>query len=185
MLSLATFMFLITGSTSKWARPIGIALTGATPLAPTSRHTFDGSRRSSCSKYLRGSLALIGFDSSGDGTAALLNAALVAVAPGSAITRSALVAVAPVAIARSVLCRRVIDVRTILAALCVYVLRGMLWAYLYTTIGNIGTGTFFAQSLEPTSAAFLYFSFITMLTVGDGDLTAGGNLGRACAVLEV
>ena len=81
--------------------------------------------------------------------------------------------------------RRVIDVRTILAALCVYVLFGMLWAYVYSAIGNFGSSAFFAQTVQqPTSADFLYFSFITQLTVGYGDLTAAGNLGRACAVLE-
>ena len=91
---------------------------------------------------------------------------------------------APIAIAWSVFRRGVIDERTILAALCVYVLLGMLWAYVYTVIGNFGSSAFFAQAVQPTSADFLYFSFITLLTVGYGDLTAAGNLGRACAVLE-
>ena len=95
-----------------------------------------------------------------------------------------LVALAPIAIARSVIRRRVIDVRTILASLCIYVLFGMLWAYVYTAIGAFGSSAFFAQSVQSTSADFLYFSFITQLTVGYGDLTAAGNLGRACAVLE-
>ena len=33
LLLLATFVFLMAGSTSRWARPIGTALTGATLLA--------------------------------------------------------------------------------------------------------------------------------------------------------
>lgn len=117
-----------------------------------------------------GSFSLVAFGKSGDGAGALLDAGLVALAP--------------IAIARSVLRRRVIDVRTVLAALCIYVLFGMLWAYVYTAIGDFGSSAFFAQSGQPTSADFLYFSFITQLTVGYGDLTAAGNLGRACAVLE-
>ena len=60
----------------------------------------------------------------------------------------------------------------------------MLWSYVYVAIGNFGSSAFFAQSVQPTSADFLYFSFITQLTVGYGDLTAAGNLGRACAVIE-
>ena len=32
------------------------------------------------------------------------------------------------------------------------------------------------QSVQPTSADFLYFSFITQLMVGFGDLTAAGNV---------
>jgi hypothetical protein len=95
-----------------------------------------------------------------------------------------LVVLAPVAIARSIFRRRVIDVRTVLAALCVYVLFGMLWAFVYTAIGSGVSNEFFAQTGSATSADYLYFSFITQLTVGYGDLTAAGNVGRACAVLE-
>jgi hypothetical protein len=174
ILLLVTFVFLMAGSTSKWARPIGVALTGATLLAALFASGVSPRLRRLAalvaSVAFIGSFSLVAFGRSGHGAGALLNAALVALAP--------------IAIARSVLRRRVIDVRTILAALCVYVLFGMLWAYVYTAIGNLGSSAFFAQSVQPTSADFLYFSFITQLTVGYGDLTAAGNLGRACAVLE-
>jgi len=174
ILLLATFVFLMTGSTSKWARPIGVALTGATLLAALfAADVSPRLRRVAALVALVafiGSFSLVVFGKSGDGAGALLDAGLVAVAP--------------VAIARSVIRRRIIDVRTILAALCVYVLFGMVFAYVYTAIGDFGSSTFFAQSVQPTSADFLYFSFITQLTVGYGDLTAAGNLGRACAVLE-
>jgi hypothetical protein len=175
MLLLATFVFLMAGSTSKWVRPVGVALTGATLLAALfAAGVSPRLRRLAALVALVafvGSFSLVALGRSGDGAGALLNAGLVAVAP--------------IAIARSVLRRRVIDVQTILAALCVYVLFGMLWAYVYSAIGNFGSSAFFAQAVQqPTSADFLYFSFITQLTVGYGDLTAAGNLGRACAVLE-
>jgi hypothetical protein len=174
MLLLATFVFLMAASTSKWARPVGVALTGATLIAALfAADVSPRLRRLAAlvaSIALVGSFSLVAFGRSGDSAAALLNAGLVAVAP--------------IAIAWSVFRRRVVDVRTILAALCVYVLVGMLWAYVYIAIGNFGSSAFFAQSVQPTSADFLYFSFITQLTVGYGDLTAAGNLGRACAVLE-
>ena len=101
-----------------------------------------------------------------------------------AVVNALLVAVAPIAIASSVVRRRVIDVQTVLAALCIYVLLGMLWAFVFTAIGAFGSAAFFVQEAHPTSAEYLYFSFITQTTVGYGDLTAAGNLGRACAVLE-
>ena len=173
-LLLATFVFMMAGSTSKWSRPIGVALTGATLLAALfAADVSPRLRRLAAvvaSLAFVGSFSLVAFGRSGEGAGALLNAGLVALAP--------------IAIARSVVRRRVIDVRTILAALCVYVLFGMLWSYVYVAIGNFGSSAFFAQSVEPTSADFLYFSFITQLTVGYGDLTAAGNLGRACAVIE-
>jgi Ion channel len=174
-LLLATFVFLMAASTSKWVRPVSVALTGATLLAALFAADVSPRLRRLAALVASiafvGSFSLVALGRSGEGAGALLNACLVAVAP--------------IAIARSVLRRRVIDVQTILAALCVYVLFGMLWAYVYSAIGNFGSSAFFAQAIQqPTSADFLYFSFITQLTVGYGDLTAAGNLGRACAVLE-
>ena len=37
---------------------------------------------------------------------------------------------------------------------------------------------------DPHGIDFLYFSFVTMTTVGYGDLTAAGDLGRMLAVTE-
>jgi Ion channel len=174
MLLLGTFVFLMAASTSKWVRPVGVALTGTTLLAALFAADISPRLRRLAalvaSVAFIGSFSLVAFGSSGEGAGALLNAGLVAVAP--------------IAIATSVFRRRVIDVQTILAALCIYVLAGMLWSYIYVAIGDFQSSAFFAQSIQPTSADFLYFSFITMLTVGYGDLTAAGNLGRALAVLE-
>ena len=47
-----------------------------------------------------------------------------------------------------------------------------------------GSDPFFAQEANPTSASYLYFAYVTLTTVGYGDLTASGNLGRALAVLD-
>ena len=43
---------------------------------------------------------------------------------------------------------------------------------------------FFAQGTDGTRPLRLYFSYVTLATVGYGDYTAAGNLGRALAVLE-
>jgi hypothetical protein len=174
LLLLVTFVFLMAGSTSRWARPVGVALTGATLLAALfAADVAPRLRRLAAVVALAafvGSFSLVAFGRSGVGAGAILDAGLVALAP--------------IAIARSVVRRRVVDVRTVLAALCIYVLVGMLWSFVYIAIGNFGSSAFFVQSAHPTSADFLYFSFVTQLTVGYGDLTAGGNFGRACAVLE-
>ena len=95
-----------------------------------------------------------------------------------------LVGAAPIAIGRALYRRPVIDVRTVLGAICIYVLLGMLWAFVYTAISDIGTQPFFAQKVTSSTADFLYFSYVTLTTVGYGDLTAAGGFGRAVAVLE-
>jgi Ion channel len=174
LLLLMTFVVLMTGSTSAWTRPLTVVLTGATLLAALLAADVSLRVRRIVAVAVAiaaiASLALVGLGRSGEAIEGILDAMLVVFAP--------------IAIARSVYRRRVIDVRTILAALCVYVLLGMLWAFVYTAVGNIGSTNFFAQAVEPTSADYLYFSFITQLTVGYGDLTAAGNLGRSFAVLE-
>jgi hypothetical protein len=60
----------------------------------------------------------------------------------------------------------------------------MLFAFLYGAIGYLGSDPFFAQANNPSSAEYLYFSFITLTTVGYGDYTAAGDLGRSLASIE-
>ncbi|HEY3670741.1 MAG TPA: ion channel [Acidimicrobiia bacterium] len=95
-----------------------------------------------------------------------------------------LVATVPWIIARALWRRRIVDVRTVLGAVCIYVLLGMLFAFLYAAIAALSSGPFFVQTSHPTTPDFLYFSYITQTTVGYGDFTAKGDLGRALAVLE-
>ena len=105
--------------------------------------------------------------------------------PGAFYVVSALlVAAAPVAIARSAWRRHRVDVQTVLAALCIYVLIGMLCSVIYLAIDAIGSDPFFVQTAKATTADFLYFSYVTLTTVGYGDFTAAGGLGRALAVVE-
>jgi hypothetical protein len=119
-------------------------------------------------------------------------AALVSMTAGSSETVTGwffalnvlLVGATPIAIARSLYRRPVIDVRTVLGAVCIYILIGIMFAFLYAAIGALGTDPFFVQTDEPTVQTFLYFSVVTQTTVGYGDYTASGDLGRALAVLE-
>ena len=60
----------------------------------------------------------------------------------------------------------------------------MMFAFLYAAINGISSGPFFVQTSHATVPDFLYFSYITQTTVGYGDFTAAGDLGRALAVLE-
>jgi hypothetical protein len=95
-----------------------------------------------------------------------------------------LVGAAPVAIASSLYRRRTVDIHTVAGAICIYVLLGMMFSFAYTAIDAVDQGNFFVQTSHATLPNFLYFSFITLTTVGYGDYTAAGNLGRALASLE-
>jgi voltage-gated potassium channel len=77
-----------------------------------------------------------------------------------------------------------ISMLTILAAVCIYVLLGMSFAFIFECIGEYGSRPFFTAHDAGTRSDYTYFSFVTMATVGYGDLIAQGGLGRAFAVTE-
>jgi Ion channel len=95
-----------------------------------------------------------------------------------------LVATAPVVIGRALYRRQVVDLRTVLGAICVYILLGMLFAFVYGSIDLLGPDPFFVQTSHATMPDYLYFSFVTQTTVGYGDFTAASDLGRSLAVVE-
>jgi len=72
---------------------------------------------------------------------------------------------------------------TILGALCIYLLLGLFFAYLYSAVGAVA-GPFFAQQPEAAIVDYLYFSYTSLTTVGYGDLSAAEDLGRMLAVSE-
>jgi hypothetical protein len=77
-----------------------------------------------------------------------------------------------------------INERSVSGAICVYLLIGMLFLFFYNAIAAIGSGDFFAQGTDGTRAIRLYFSYVTLATLGYGDYTPAGNLGHTLAVLE-
>jgi hypothetical protein len=104
------------------------------------------------------------------------------------VANGALVLLAPPAIAagvvRSLRARRTVTLEAVLGVLSVYLLLGMLFAYVYGAIDRLGGGPFFAQEVAATVSRCLYFSFTTLTTVGYGDYTARSSLGHTLAVSE-
>jgi voltage-gated potassium channel len=76
------------------------------------------------------------------------------------------------------------NVRAVTGAVCVYVLIGLLFVFLYGVLAKLGSGNFFAQGTDGTRSLRLYFSFVTLATLGYGDYTPAGSLGRTLAVVE-
>jgi ion channel len=76
------------------------------------------------------------------------------------------------------------NVRAVTGAVCVYVLIGLLFVFLYGAIAKLGSGDFFAQGTDGTRSLRLYFSFVTLATLGYGDYTPAGSLGRTLAIVE-
>jgi hypothetical protein len=171
-----TFIVMAAGPPDAWTRIATVLLQGLTLCAAllASRVSLRLFRLAAVVSLvsLIGAIASVLIDNgrSPDGAFYLLNVLLVITVPWI--------------IVRALWRRRVIDVRTVLGAVCVYVLLGMLYAFLYAAIDNLSSGPFFVQTANATTPDFLYFSYITQTTVGYGDFTAKGDLGHALAVLE-
>jgi Ion channel len=89
-----------------------------------------------------------------------------------------------VVIAIGVIGQGEINEQSVSGAICIYVLIGMLFLFVYNAIAQIGSADFFAQGTDGTRALRLYFSFVTLATLGYGDYTPASNLGHTLAVLE-
>ena len=95
-----------------------------------------------------------------------------------------LVAVSPVLFVASGLHGDRIGVAVALLLLAIYLLVGLTYAYLYPVIAFITGEPFFVQTSNPNDIDFLYFSYVTLTTVGYGDFTAATPAGRMIAVSE-
>jgi hypothetical protein len=106
-----------------------------------------------------------------------------AVAVPTAVAAGLVVATPP-AIARRLLQHPVVGAPTVLGALCIYLLVGLAFALGFALTAALGGDPFFATEETPRAVDYLYFSFVTLTTVGYGDLAARGDVGRMLAVTE-
>ncbi len=84
---------------------------------------------------------------------------------------------------------------TIAAALCVYMLMGLAWAFIFSNIYIFDTHSFSfppheamgqtpAELFHHTVSAFMYYSFVTLASIGYGDITPVSPPARALSALE-
>jgi voltage-gated potassium channel len=77
-----------------------------------------------------------------------------------------------------------VNAQSVTGAICVYLLFGMLFLFLYSVAAALGSGPFFAQGTDGTRSIRLYFSYVTLATLGYGDYTPAGGIGRTLAIVE-
>ena len=89
---------------------------------------------------------------------------------------------APVVITRRLFRHAVITKQTLYGAVAAYLLVALGFSYGFQAIGALNVADFFGQ-VEPTTS-FMYFSLVTMTTLGYGDLVPVGEFGRFIATSE-
>jgi hypothetical protein len=110
-------------------------------------------------------------------------------ASASAIVNGLLVFAAPVAIARGLLrdltAHHTVSADTLAGVLSIYFLAGMFFSFVYGLISAVDPSQLFSQSGTVDRLDEVYFSFVTLCTVGYGDLTPAGGVARSFAVAEM
>jgi hypothetical protein len=78
-----------------------------------------------------------------------------------------------------------ISFQTVLGALSMYLLLGLLYAAVFSGFAAMSGDPFFAQGANAgTSVNYVYFSYVTISTVGYGDLSAEQSFGKMLAASE-
>jgi hypothetical protein len=175
---LVSLVFQLAAPDADWARVVTIVIQGATlVMALVASRVHPWILRVAigavCLSIVAALAATIGFGSLGPTGGRGITALMVALAPAS-IARGVIVEVQ----------KNGVTIHTMFGVLCIYLLIGMLFAFAYGLIDSLGSAQFFAQHAAGSTKNFLYFSFVTITTVGYGDLTAASNLGRSLAIAE-
>ena len=101
-----------------------------------------------------------------------------------ALLTGALIAATIAVVALGVMDQGVVNAESVQGAICVYLLLGLLFVFMYGSIAYLGDGPLFALGTDGSRAERVYFSFVTLATLGYGDYTPGNDLGRMLAVVE-
>jgi hypothetical protein len=77
-----------------------------------------------------------------------------------------------------------VNMQSVTGAICVYLLLGLTFTFVYGAIVALDSTPFFSSGIDGTLAVRMYFSYVTLSTVGYGDYTAQTNLGHMLSITE-
>jgi drug/metabolite transporter (DMT)-like permease len=178
VLILGSLIFQLAAPETDWARFVTLVLQGATVLAAMRV----SAARKEFVRIAQVAVALAIIGASG----VLIGSGRFAPDEAKVVTLL-LVAVAPIAIAtgvvRHVRQERAVTIPTMFGVLCIYLLIGMLFAFMFSVVDHLAHTPFFTNGQEDQSD-FLYFSFTTITTTGYGDFVPATNLGHSLAIAE-
>ena len=103
----------------------------------------------------------------------------------AAFTQFVLMIVAAAYVLRAVISESQVTFRTILGAISVYLIFGLLFSSLYVGIDRLQDGPFFSSGGGDETGDFIFFSFTTLTTTGYGNLVPGDQPGKMFAGLEM
>ena len=175
VLIVASFTFAATAPDDDWAASV-LLLAESTTLVTalwTSGLVRVRSREVVALASLAGAAAVIQLIGGGDRLAGMI-----------ALLTGLLIVATIVVVAFGVLDQAEVNAQSVRGAICIYVLIGMFFVFVYGAVAALGEGPFFAQGTDGDRALRVYFSFVTLATLGYGDYTAAGDFGRTLSIIE-
>ena len=140
LLLIATYVVMASNPPQQWARILTVTLEGVTLLAALvaarSRRALFRVATLVVLLAILGAIASLAVSSTADTTGWFFALNVL------------LVGAAPVAIGHALYRRVVVDIRTVLGSICIYLLIGFMYAFAYAAIGTIGSQPFFVQVRE-------------------------------------
>jgi len=95
-----------------------------------------------------------------------------------------LAATASFTVLRSLVRIERVSTQAMLGVVCVFLLIGLTFMLVFGWLARVQDGTFFAQDVDAGTSDYVYFSYVTLTTLGYGDLSPATNAGRFAAVVE-
>jgi Ion channel len=177
LLILTTFVVSMTLPPEGWlGRVAAVAVAGLTAIiALTSSDVHRGRVRLAAAAgvfaIVAATLAQAASSNALLGMAFVIDALLLLVAAGTVLRRVVLAAE--------------VDFRTILGAVSVFTLLGLLFGFLFIALGRLQGGDVFAGVSHAETRDYLFFSYTTLTTTGYGNLVPAGDIGQILAVFEM
>jgi hypothetical protein len=103
----------------------------------------------------------------------------------ASLVQVCLLAVAMGAVLARVLTTAEVNLRTILGAISVYTVLGILFSFVYDGVARLQGGSFFESHVTSHHGDFLFFSYTTLTTTGYGNLVPAAQPGKMIAGLEM
>jgi Ion channel len=176
LLVLLTYVLTSLLNNRGWSAVLLTLATSATSIvALTSSHARPGLVRSAL--WLSGLTVLLAIVAAASDEHSWLNLA-------SAV-QITLLAVAMGAVLHRVVVAAEVGFRTILGAISVYAVLGILFTFLYGMVDRIQSAPFFEGVAHPGGSDFIFFSYTTLTTTGFGDLVPAAQPGRMISGLEM
>jgi hypothetical protein len=177
-LILAQLVFTLAAPAEEWASFVSVLLQAlilwtamvAARLSATPRRI--GGALIASVVVLTGAVLLVPDVEIGDAVPLLITVALVFFTPLVII----------LGVSRSMRVEGTITMHVMFGVLSIYLLVGYAFALIFQVIGELDSANFFSNDAAESGANFLYFAFVTMTTVGYGDLAPAEGAGRAFSI---